>query len=209
MDIEAFFGVPFSHVGASKKPKPHRECKNCSCVSIYLSASCAWSSILTTDCHSKKAILVNDVSTLRRHIDAHHRAQYHQWALANNVESRLPSDILKRKEADANAKLAQQTLDAHLRTETPKERVYRYSEAIFRRAVIEWLICTDQPLSAVEHPKFKEMIKIAAAATQGVEIPSRKVARAEIMRLFNDQMKGLRDKLTVRPLAHFVDMCTC
>lgn len=122
-----------------------------------------------------------------------------------------------RKKAEEAAKVSQATLDAHLKERTTKERNIKYSEGIFRKAVVEWLICTDQvcivcrgvympclwysyvlfsqPISAVEHPKFRQMIEIAAASTKGASIPSRKAARAEIMRMFNTEMDGLRKKL--------------
>lgn len=49
----------------------------------------------------------------------------------------------------------------------------------------------------MDHPKFREMIEVAAASTDGVSIPSRKVCRAEIMRMFSAQMTHLRNKLKV------------
>ncbi|KAI0702200.1 hypothetical protein C8Q76DRAFT_633194 [Earliella scabrosa] len=149
--------------------------------------------------HRIKATIVSDTTTLRRHLDAVHRAAYHKWALKNNFESRLPSDIQARKKAEEQQKAQQGTLDGHLKDMSTKERNIKYSEDVFRRAVVEWLICTDQPISAVEHPKFKQMIHVAAAATNGVTIPSRKAARAGIMRMFNSELEGLRKKLTVRP----------
>ncbi len=118
-----------------------------------------------------------------------------------------------RKKAEEAAKVSQATLDAHLKERSTKERNIKYSEGVFRKAVVEWLICTDQvcivchgaytysyvlfsqPISAVEHPKFRQMIEIAAASTKGASIPSRKAARAEIMRMFNTEMDGLRKKL--------------
>ncbi|KAI0742039.1 hypothetical protein C8Q80DRAFT_1110649, partial [Daedaleopsis nitida] len=148
--------------------------------------------------------IVSDASTLIRHLDSTHRALYHKWARKNSFESRLPSDIELRKEAKAAAKrrqAEQTTLDGHLHDMSKHERNIMYSEDNFRRAVVEWLICTDQPLSAVEHPKFKVMIKTAAAATDGVKIPSRKAARAEIMRMFNKEMSQLRAKLQVREVS--------
>ncbi|KAJ7257844.1 hypothetical protein C8J57DRAFT_1074314 [Mycena rebaudengoi] len=92
-------------------------------------------------------------------------------------------------------KLRQQTLDPHLQ-EKP-EREVPYSDQLFRDAAIEWLIATDQPLDAMNHPKFKEMIDIAARSHNGVKIPGRKTTREEILRLFQRQMENLRVRLHV------------
>ncbi|KAG1822260.1 hypothetical protein EV424DRAFT_1274081, partial [Suillus variegatus] len=50
------------------------------------------------------------------------------------------------------------------------ERIVPYVDSLFKQAAIEWLIATDQPIQAFEHPKFKEMIDVAAQATNGVKI---------------------------------------
>jgi hypothetical protein len=42
------------------------------------------------------------------------------------------------------------------------------------------------------------MIAIAARATRGVEIPDRKMTRKEIIRIFKEQMKALKERLNVR-----------
>ncbi|KAJ7181815.1 hypothetical protein C8R46DRAFT_885243, partial [Mycena filopes] len=140
---------------------------------------------------------VADLSTNRRHMATYHAPEYHKWAEENNFESRLEADVKARKAAAAEAqKLQQQTLDAHLR-ERP-ERVIPYSDQVFRDAALEWLIATDQPIAALEHPKFKEMINIASRATDGVKIPSRKNTREEIVKLFKKQLDHLRARLNVR-----------
>jgi hypothetical protein len=54
-----------------------------------------------------------------------------------------------------------------------------------------------KPVAALEHPKFKTMIDIAACATEGVRIPGRNSTRAEIMKLFHTQMDKLRMRLQV------------
>ncbi|KAG1853818.1 hypothetical protein C8R48DRAFT_610667, partial [Suillus tomentosus] len=56
-----------------------------------------------------------------------------------------------------------------------------YSDKLFKQAAIEWLVAMDQPIQALEHLKFQEMIDIASQATNSVKIPSRKATRAEIM----------------------------
>ncbi|KAG6893926.1 hypothetical protein C0993_012693, partial [Termitomyces sp. T159_Od127] len=50
-------------------------------------------------CPGKKPI-VNEATTLRRHLEAYHSGKYQKWAQENNFESKLPGDVKKRK-ADA------------------------------------------------------------------------------------------------------------
>ena len=52
-----------------------------------------------------------------------------------------------------------------------------------------------KPLQAVEHPKFHEMIGVASRAKDGVVIPSRNIAREEILLLFQKNMKDLCEQL--------------
>jgi len=49
-----------------------------------------------------------------------------------------------------------------------------------------------QPIQALEHPKFKEMIDITAKATNGVNIPGRKSTRAAIKQMFKDHLTTLK-----------------
>ncbi|KAJ7847688.1 hypothetical protein B0H13DRAFT_1646001, partial [Mycena leptocephala] len=144
--------------------------------------------------------LISDATTNRRHLakTAKHADVYRAWAVKNDFESKLEEDIPSRKQAlaeaeEAKAKLPQQTLDPHLR-EKP-ERVVSYSDELFRDAALEWLIATDQPIDALNHPKFKEMIDIAARAPDGVKIPGRKTTREEILNLFQKQMANLRVRI--------------
>ena len=55
--------------------------------------------------------------------------------------SKLPGDVKKRKEA---AEEVTRTLDRDLREKKMSERVIPYSDKLFRRAAIEWLVATDQ-----------------------------------------------------------------
>ncbi|KAJ7476658.1 hypothetical protein FB451DRAFT_1033335, partial [Mycena latifolia] len=150
--------------------------------------------------------IVADASTGRRHMGKHAKV-YRQWAKKNNFESKLEEDIQTRKKAAADAeeaakKLLQQTLDPHLRDKPA--RVVPYSDALFRDVALEWLIATDQPLDALNHPKFKEMIDVAARAKDGVKIPGRQASRDEIMALFQRQMDNLRMRIHVSPsVFHF------
>ncbi|KAG2351106.1 hypothetical protein BDR07DRAFT_1386546 [Suillus spraguei] len=63
------------------------------------------------------------------------------------------------------------------------------------QAAIEWLVATDQPIQALEHPKFKEMVDIASHATNRVKISGREATRAEIMRMFKNNLTRLRNTL--------------
>jgi hypothetical protein len=58
--------------------------------------------------------------------------------------------------------------------------------------------CPSQPIQALEHPKFQEMIDVASRATNGVKIPGRKATRGEIKRLFKDHLVRLKAQLNVR-----------
>ncbi|KIK32026.1 hypothetical protein CY34DRAFT_102366, partial [Suillus luteus UH-Slu-Lm8-n1] len=68
----------------------------------------------------------------------------------------------------------QQTIDVHVTEREISEWVIPYSDQLFQKAAIEWLIATDQPIQALEHPRFKEMVDVASRATQGVKILGRK-----------------------------------
>ncbi|OJT04203.1 hypothetical protein TRAPUB_5111 [Trametes pubescens] len=150
------------------------------------------------NCHActKKKVKNNyvaQISTLRRHMQATHQAAYYTWTKANHFESMLPKDTLARREKH---KLQEQTrLNAHLVEKPPPECIIKYTDAIYREAAIEWLLATDQPLRALEHPAFKNMIDIAARATDGVKILNCKQTRREIIRLFKKNMTQLREKL--------------
>ncbi|KAJ7865020.1 hypothetical protein B0H14DRAFT_2157344, partial [Mycena olivaceomarginata] len=87
----------------------------------------------------------------------------------NNSESKLEDDIQAREYAAAEAeaakaKLHQQTLDPHLRDKP--ERVVPYSDSAFRDAALKSIRFV--PIDALNHPKFKKMINIAARAPDGV-----------------------------------------
>ncbi|KAJ7804259.1 hypothetical protein B0H14DRAFT_2383867, partial [Mycena olivaceomarginata] len=151
--------------------------------------------------------IVADPSTVRRHLASTHAPEYHKWCakqglyLALQQMSRNGSKL--RAAADAEVKrLHQQTLEPHLR-EKP-ERVIPYSDELWREAALEWLIATDQPVSALNHPKFKTMIDIAARATNGVIIPGMRSTREEIMKLFHEQMDKLRTRLHVSSTSFYL-----
>lgn len=69
------------------------------------------------------------------------QGKYRNWAKGANFLSKLPGDIKKRKAA---AEEVTRTLDHDLREKKLSERVIPYSDKLFRRAAIEWLVATDQ-----------------------------------------------------------------
>ena len=124
----------------------------------------------------------------------HDKGKYRKWADQAKFESKLPGDVKKRKVA---AETVTRTLDCDLRERKLADRVLPYSDKLFQQAAIEWLVATDQPIRALEHPRFKEMIDIASRATNGVKIPSRKATRAEIKNMFKDYLMRLKSRLNV------------
>ncbi|KAG2032383.1 hypothetical protein BDR03DRAFT_874095 [Suillus americanus] len=139
-------------------------------------------------------IIVNEPTTLRRHAEARFAGKYRKWAKANSFTLKLPGDVAAEKKKVAQA---QQTIDAHVTERKISERVIPYSDQLFRKAAIEWLIATDQPIQALKHPRFKEMVDVASCATQGIKIPGQKATRAEIMRMFKNHLTQLKKKLNV------------
>ncbi|KAF9034600.1 hypothetical protein BJ165DRAFT_1318461, partial [Panaeolus papilionaceus] len=143
-------------------------------------------------------LIVAEATTCRRHLQAYHKSTYTKWATANNFISKLPNDVKRRKEeAAAQDRTTQLSLDPHTVSVGPTERVIPYSDSVFRDAAIQWLVETNQPIQALDHPCFKEMISIAARATNGMKIPNRKAARACIIELFKEHMHKLREQVSV------------
>lgn len=62
---------------------------------------------------------------------------------------------------------------------------------------------SSQPIQALEHPKFKELIDVASRAKNGINIPGRKTTRAEIMRVFKNHLTTLKAQLNIRVLFVF------
>ena len=66
------------------------------------------------------------------------------WCTKNNFESKLPKVVRSRKDVlAAEDRSKQSLLDLHLE-EQHREIFVPYSDLLFREAVIEWLIATDQ-----------------------------------------------------------------
>ncbi|KAJ6569903.1 hypothetical protein B0H10DRAFT_2354970, partial [Mycena sp. CBHHK59/15] len=155
--------------------------------------------------------LVADVSTNRRHCAKFHKPEYHAWCKTNDFESKLEEDVKARQQehkADELKKklLKQQTIGPHLR-EKPAQPA-PYTDELLLDAAIKWLIATDQVshivliLLPLMHPKFKEMIDIAARATQGINLPNHDQTHEAIIKLFHDQMTKLKIRLHVRILRY-------
>ncbi|KAJ3800208.1 hypothetical protein GGU11DRAFT_677809 [Lentinula aff. detonsa] len=84
----------------------------------------------------------------------------------------------------AEEKLLQSTLDGNMVKVKPKVPVIPYSHANFLQAMLEWMIATDQPLWALQHPAYQNMIHVASRAMTTIQIPNRKVTWQEIMNMF-------------------------
>ncbi|KAI0249256.1 hypothetical protein BJV78DRAFT_1129912, partial [Lactifluus subvellereus] len=138
--------------------------------------------------------IVADATTCRRHCESKHPGKYRNWCNKVGFKSKLPGDIAARK---LKATETQRTLDGLLVEKKLADRTVPYSDELFRQAVIEWLVATDQPIQAFEHPKFKEMIDIASRATNGVKIPGREATHAEIKGMFKKHLTSLKSRLNV------------
>ncbi|KAI5990905.1 hypothetical protein EDD15DRAFT_2169746, partial [Pisolithus albus] len=131
--------------------------------------------------------LVSEASTLCRHMQAKHKAEYLKWAAANKFISMLPEDS-QRHRAEA-ASSSQPNLDAHV---IPREQVLHYSESAFREVAIQWLIETDQPINVLQNPMFMQMINVASRAQKSVKIPNHRQTRQAIIDLFKSNLRELR-----------------
>ena len=140
------------------------------------------------------------------------KCKYHKWAKGANFLSKLPEDVKKRKAAEEEV---MRMLDHDLREKKPSEWVTPYSDKLFREVAVEWLVATDQvrksflqlnllfhclslqPIRALDHPKFKELIAVASRAKNGIRIPGRKATRGEIMCMFKNHLMVLKAQLSV------------
>jgi len=110
---------------------------------------------------SHPASLVAEISTLRRHLESYHKAEYLQWAEANGFTSMLPKDAKQRMNKPSGSK--QGRLDSYIQPTSVKEEATGYSDKLFHEALVRWIVETDQPLSVVENPYFKNMIHAASS----------------------------------------------
>ncbi|KAF8202099.1 hypothetical protein BJ912DRAFT_1109650 [Pholiota molesta] len=142
--------------------------------------------------------IVADPSTLRRHLEAFHMSTYNKWCEQNTFLSKLPGAVKARKDEEkARDRKQQASLDPHLREPVPTMPVALYSHELFQRVAVEWLVSTNQPLSAMNDTKFREMIQLAARVPNGVIIPERKSNRKYIIDLFTKNIEVLRNRLAV------------
>jgi predicted metal-dependent hydrolase len=132
-------------------------------VSSHLSLYCAESKVR----NSTKKFLVDEITTLRHHLEATHavsdhelwshisltgfKGKYRNWAKSSNFELKLPGDVKQQKEA---AEKVTRTLDRDLVKKKLTDRVVPYSNKLFRQAAIEWLIATDQVCQYPVHSHF-------------------------------------------------------
>ena len=123
--------------------------------------------------------------------------------------SKLPGDVKRCKEAEEHVI---RTLDPDFREKKIEQRI-PYLNKSFHRAAVEWLVATDQvstsillyivilissqPIQALEHTKFKELIDIASCATNGVKIPGQKITWGDIKQMFKEHITKLKTQLNV------------
>ncbi|KAF8452003.1 hypothetical protein L210DRAFT_3383337, partial [Boletus edulis BED1] len=91
--------------------------------------------------------------------------------------SMLPKDGKWQK--DESQTSCQSMLEPHLQPVAPKERIIPlpYTDDRFYEAAIQWIITTDQVTIINPHlltSHIKNMINIAARATNGVRLPGRR-----------------------------------
>lgn len=128
----------------------------------------------------------------------------------------LPDDSKARRKQALDENLRQTNVNDHFKPAPKEEKLEPYSDELFKQTAIEWLIVTNQvknlihinditlisssvtqPIQAFDHEAFQKMINTAARATRGINLPSRKQTRNEIIRMFKEQMKALKERLNV------------
>ncbi|KAF8809281.1 hypothetical protein BYT27DRAFT_7187967, partial [Phlegmacium glaucopus] len=119
----------------------------------------------------------------------------------------LPRDSKARRDAEREH-LSQTLVEDHYTVQKPEDKPVPYSNELFKEAAIQWLVETDQPIQAFEHPTYQKMIQIAARATKQVQIPNRKQTREAIVAKFKEQMRALRDRFNSKSVSGEVSL-TC
>ncbi|KAF9555022.1 hypothetical protein CPC08DRAFT_766255 [Agrocybe pediades] len=101
-------------------------------------------------CPKNPNAMSNNASTLRRHMESKHKKAYTTWCKKNNFLTMLPKDTLERRKQQEEAekrKLLQTQVDGHF-PEAERREVEEppkpYSDGLFRKAAIEWLVQTNQ-----------------------------------------------------------------
>ncbi|KAF8813024.1 hypothetical protein BYT27DRAFT_7085470, partial [Phlegmacium glaucopus] len=123
-----------------------------------------------------------------------------KWVKENNFESMLPRDLKVCRDAEREH-LSQTLVEDHYTVQMPKDKPTPYSNELFKEVAIQWLVETDQPIQAFEHPTYQKIIQIAARATKQVQIPNHKQTQEAIVTKFKEQMKALRDRFNVRSVS--------
>ncbi|KAN0111931.1 hypothetical protein V8E52_008021 [Russula decolorans] len=90
----------------------------------------------------------------------------------------------------------------------PVDAIVKQNTLLFQQAAIEWLVATDQPIQALEHLAFKEMINVTFHATNGVKIPGRKATRNEIKSMFKKHLMSLKLRLNSEEVSGKINL-TC
>ncbi|KAF9493695.1 hypothetical protein BDN71DRAFT_1394444, partial [Pleurotus eryngii] len=127
---------------------------------------------------------------------------YLDWCSKNKFISKLPKDRAEAKR-QASAQ-SQEHITAHL-VLNPDAPI-TYSESGFLEASLHWLIQTNQPIQAFDHPAFQNMIKMAARATNGVKLPNRNSTRSGLISIFMKEMSSLRNRLSVCGIYHYLPL---
>ncbi|KAH9031814.1 hypothetical protein EDB84DRAFT_1270945, partial [Lactarius hengduanensis] len=132
--------------------------------------------------------------TLRRHAASVHPRRYRKWCDSNNFDSMLPQDSKKRKRVEKDG---QSLVIHHFRPEDPTARPIPFSEKALQTAALEWMVATNQPIQTFKNAAFKKMLDIASRANRSIRLPSPKQSRAQIIKMFKQQLRSLRDRLNV------------
>ncbi|GJJ10728.1 hypothetical protein Clacol_004955 [Clathrus columnatus] len=74
------------------------------------------------------------------------------------TDAQIPQDKVKAEQLKTTA--SQTMISDHFSSTPPKAVVMPYSHSLFKQVALEWLIASNQPIQAFEHPKFKEMINV-------------------------------------------------
>ncbi|KAI6097480.1 hypothetical protein F5141DRAFT_1011233, partial [Pisolithus sp. B1] len=113
---------------------------------------------------------------------------YCEWAVANGFTSMLPNDA-KQQCTEAMSSLGRQpSLEGYL---VEKGQVVQYSDSIFHKATILWLIKTDQPIHTLQHPAFQKMVNMASHAKNSIKILSHGQTQQAIINSFKMSLLSL------------------
>ncbi|KAI0293023.1 hypothetical protein B0F90DRAFT_1582275, partial [Multifurca ochricompacta] len=120
------------------------------------------------------------------------------WCKSTGFLSMLPEDANARRKEVLEKEMEQTQVDKHFHPVDPDSKPLPYTDDRYiKEAAIQWLIETDQSISAFEHPSFQHMIHLASRATRSIKIPNRKQMHDKIITLFKMQMTKLKDCLNI------------